>query len=68
MAPGDELNPEGIARAVAALPAALFVGDVSGPLNAEASALARQLDPKLEQIKVRTGVCTAAEVYTLWHR
>lgn len=56
MAPGDELNPEGIARAVAALPAALFVGDVSGPLNAEASALARQLDPKLEQIKVRTGV------------
>eukprot|EP00904_Undaria_pinnatifida_P008553 jgi/Undpi1/4828/HiC_scaffold_19.g08181.m1 len=51
MAPGDELNPEGIARAVAALPAALFVGDVSGPLNAEASALARQLDPKLEQIK-----------------
>lgn len=52
MAPGDVLNPEGIARAVASLPCALFVGDVSGPLNAEASALAESLDPKLEEIKV----------------
>lgn len=34
------------------LPAALFIGDVSGPLNAEAGALAEELDPKLEEIKV----------------
>lgn len=63
MAPGDELNPEGIARALAALPAALFVGDVSGPLNAEATALAQKLDPKLEQIKVRE--CTAVVDYII---
>ena len=67
MAPRDELNPEGIARAVSALPAALFVGDVSGPLNAEATALARQLDPKLEQIKVRE--CTIVLLLeVLWRR
>lgn len=54
MAPGDSLNAESVARAVAALPAALFVGDVSGPLNAEAIALAEKLDPKLEEIKVHS--------------
>lgn len=58
MTPAGTLNPEGIARAVAALPAALFVGDVSGPLNAEACALAEKLDPKLDQIKVPLGLDT----------
>lgn len=54
MAPPVEapLNPEAIARAVTGLPAALFIGDVSGPLNAETSALGEKLDPKLEEIKV----------------
>lgn len=54
MAPGDSLNAESVARAVASLPSALFVGDVSGPLNAEAIALAEKLDPKLEEIKVHS--------------
>lgn len=53
MAPVDALHPEGIARAVVSLPTALFVGGVSGPLNAEASALADKLDPKLSEIQVR---------------
>lgn len=53
MAPSEApLNAEAIARAVTGLPAALFIGDVSGPLNAEAGALAEELDPKLEEIKV----------------
>lgn len=53
MAPSEtNLNAEAIARAVTSLPAAVFIGDVSGPLNAEASALAERLDPKLEEIKV----------------
>ena len=52
MAPGDVINAESVARAVAALPAALFVGDVSGPLNEEVTVLADKLDPKLEEIKV----------------
>ncbi|CAM9463413.1 unnamed protein product [Scytosiphon promiscuus] len=52
MAPSETpLNAEGIARAVTGLPAAVFIGDVSGPLNAEASVLAETLDPKLEGIK-----------------
>ncbi|CAM9292881.1 unnamed protein product [Ascophyllum nodosum] len=51
MAPGDVINAESVARAVAALPAALFVGDVSGPLNEEVTVLADKLDPKLEEIK-----------------
>lgn len=46
------LNAEAVARAVTGLPAALFIGDVSGPLNAETSALGEKLDPKLEEIKV----------------
>lgn len=50
MAP-DPHAPEDIARAVAALPAALFVGSVSGPLNAEATTLASELDPKLADIQ-----------------
>lgn len=56
MAPPSEtpLDAEAVARAVTGLPAALFIGDVSGPLNAEASTLAEELDPKLEEIKVRT--------------
>lgn len=68
MAPAEVLNSEGIARAVAALPAALFVGDVSGPLDAEASTLAEKLDPKLEEIKVgsyydkRRGTSCQAEM------
>lgn len=53
MAPVDALHPEGIARAVVSLPTALFVGGVSGPLNAEASALVEKLDPKLSEIQVR---------------
>lgn len=55
MAPPVEapLNPEAVARAVTGLPAALFIGDVSGPLNAETSALGEKLDPKLEEIKVK---------------
>lgn len=53
MAPSEApLNAEAIARALTGLPAALFIGDVSGPLNAEAGALAEELDPKLEEIKV----------------
>eukprot|EP00903_Cladosiphon_okamuranus_P011298 g10653.t1 len=53
MAPPVEapLSPEAVARAVTGLPAALFIGDVSGPLNAEASSLGEKLDPKLEDIK-----------------
>ncbi|CAN0245551.1 unnamed protein product [Pylaiella littoralis] len=52
MAPSEApLNAEAIARALTGLPAALFIGDVSGPLNAEAGALAEELDPKLEEIK-----------------
>lgn len=50
MAP-DIPAPEGIARAIAALPASLFVGSVSGPLNAEATTLASKLDPKLAEIQ-----------------
>lgn len=50
MAP-DVLAPESIARAVAALPASLFVGSVSLPLNAEATTLASQLDPKIADIQ-----------------
>ncbi len=55
MAPQSEtpLDAEAVARAVTDLPAALFIGDVSGPLNAEASTLVEELDPKLEEIKVR---------------
>lgn len=60
MAPSETpLNAEGIARAVTSLPAAVFIGDVSGPLNAEASALAEKLDPKLEDIKVGERVRSA---------
>eukprot|EP00752_Nemacystus_decipiens_P005779 g5228.t1 len=53
MAPpgGPSLSPEAVARAVTGLPAALFIGDVSGPLNAETTALGEKLDPKLEEIK-----------------
>ena len=47
------LSPEAVARGVTGLPAALFIGDVSGPLNAETNALGEKLDPKLEEIKVR---------------
>lgn len=55
MAPPAEapLSPEAVARAVTGLPAALFIGDVSEPLNAESTALGEKLDPKLEEIKVR---------------
>lgn len=50
MAP-EPLSADGIARAVSSLPTALFVGDVSGPLNAEATTLSQQLDPKLNEIR-----------------
>ena len=54
MAPSEApLNAEAIARAVTGLPSAVFVGGVSGALDAEASALVDKLDPKLEEIKVR---------------
>ncbi|CAM9342001.1 unnamed protein product [Ectocarpus sp. 6 AP-2014] len=61
MAPSEApLNAEAIARAVTGLPSAVFVGGVSGALDAEASALADKLDPKLEEIK--TDINAALEL------
>ncbi|CAN0061437.1 unnamed protein product [Ectocarpus sp. 13 AM-2016] len=61
MAPSEApLNAEAVARAVIGLPSAVFVGDVSGALDAEASALADKLDPKLEEIK--TDINAALEL------
>ncbi|CAM9688359.1 unnamed protein product [Ectocarpus sp. 12 AP-2014] len=61
MAPSEApLNAEAVARAVTGLPSAVFVGDVSGALDAEASALADKLDPKLEEIK--TDINAALEL------
>ncbi|CAB1111380.1 unnamed protein product [Ectocarpus sp. CCAP 1310/34] len=61
MAPSEApLNAEAVARAVTGLPSAVFVGGVSGALDAEASALADKLDPKLEEIK--TDINAALEV------
>ena len=60
MAPSEApLNAEAIARAVTGLPSAVFIGGVSGALDAEASVLADKLDPKLEEIKVRKS-CSSA--------
>lgn len=50
MAP-EPVAAEGIARAISSLPAALYVGDVSGPLNAEATKLAQRLDRKIAEIQ-----------------
>lgn len=50
MAP-ESIPPEGVARAISALPTALFIGDVSGPLNAEAATLSEELDPKFSAIQ-----------------
>lgn len=68
MAPPDApLDPGAVASAVTGLPAALFIGGVSGPLNAEASTLAEELDPKLEQIKVRNGRCRTRALAAAMH-